>query len=245
MASAAAVVQVLVVEDEVGIAELISLNLRHAGWDPVVVGSAEAARLHVREQLPALAVVDWMLPGMSGPALIRHWRADARTRHLPLLMLTARAEESDLVAGLEAGADDYLTKPFSTRELVARIRALLRRVAPQALSETVRLGALQLQPSQRQLSWTDPAGTRDLRIGPAEFRLLHFFMTHPSRVFSRSQLLDKVWGDHVFIEERTVDVHVKRLRSVLSEVGADTALETVRGAGYRMNVPSAAAGGTP
>lgn len=237
--------QVLVVEDEIGIAELISLNLRHAGWEPVVVGSAEAAREHVRAQLPALVVIDWMLPGMSGPSLIRQWRSDERTRHLPALMLTARAEEADLIAGLEAGADDYLCKPFSTRELVARIRALLRRVAPQTLPETVQLGPLQLEPSQRQLFWAVGSERRELRMGPAEFRLLHFFMTHPTRVFSRSQLLDKVWGDHVFIEERTVDVHVKRLRAALSVVQADAALETVRGAGYRMNMPSAPGLETP
>ncbi len=238
-------VQILVVEDEAGIAELICLNLRHAGWEPVSVSSAEAAQRQVREALPALALVDWMLPGMSGPSLVRHWRTEERTRPLPVLMLTARAEEADLVAGLEAGADDYLTKPFSTRELVARIRALLRRAAPQSLQEGVQLGPLRLDPGQRQLFWTAAGNTRELRIGPSEFRLLHFFMTHPGRVYSRNQLLDHVWGDHVFIEERTVDVHVKRLRGVLSIVQADAALETVRGAGYRMHVPGMPAASVP
>jgi two-component system, OmpR family, phosphate regulon response regulator PhoB len=238
-------VQILVVEDESGIAELISLNIRHAGWEPRVVMSAEAAQAQVRDSLPALAVVDWMLPGMSGPSLVRQWRAQERTRTLPVLMLTARATEADLVAGLEAGADDYLTKPFSTRELVARMRALLRRAAPQALPEHIQLGPLELDPVERQLYWSAGGERRALRVGPSEFRLLHFFMTHPGRVYSRTQLLDQVWGDHVFIEERTVDVHVKRLRAALSAVGADRALETVRGAGYRMLAPDETGAAAP
>jgi two-component system phosphate regulon response regulator PhoB len=156
-----------------------------------------------------------------------------------------RAEQAHLLAGLESGADDYPIKPFSTRELVAHIRALLRRAAPQSLPEGVQLGPLRLDPVQRQLFWTSAGDTRELRIGPSEFRLLCFFMTHPGRVYSRNQRLDQVWGDHVFIEERTVDVHVKRLRGFLSSVAADAALETVRGVGYRMRAPAVPAASTP
>jgi two-component system phosphate regulon response regulator PhoB len=230
---------ILVVEDEGAIADLVSLHLRHAGWQPVVVGSAEAARERARSELPALAIVDWMLPGISGPTLVRQWRGEERTRSLPVLMLTARADEADLVAGLEAGADDYLTKPFSPRELVARVKALLRRAAPQTLQETVVAGPLSLDPTERRLFWAHGDQRRELRIGPAEFRLLHFLVAHPGRVFSRTQLLDRVWGDHVFIEERTVDVHVKRLRDALTPVQAANCVETVRGAGYRLVLPNA------
>jgi two-component system phosphate regulon response regulator PhoB len=171
-----------------------------------------------------------MLPGESGLALAKRWRSQARTRELPIIMLTARAEEPDKVAGLDAGADDYLVKPFSTNELLARIRAVLRRKAPEALDTVVEVGALRLDPSTRRVT----RGEREVRIGPTEFRLLHFFMTHPERVHSRAQLLDRVWGDHVFIEERTVDVHVKRLREALEPVQCARMIETVRGAGYRL-----------
>ena len=225
--------RLLVVEDEPAIAELISINLRHAGFAVSVVGTAEAARAAVDRELPALVVLDWMLPGQSGVALCRQWRGSARTRELPVIMLTARAEENDQIAGLESGADDYLAKPFSPKTLVARIRAVLRRRAPQALDDLVQAGALALDPATRRL-WHDSAGARqELRIGPTEFRLLHFLMTHPERVHSRAQLLDRVWGDHVFIEERTVDVHIKRLREALAAVGESARVETVRGAGYR------------
>jgi two-component system phosphate regulon response regulator PhoB len=180
--------------------------------------------------LPDLVVLDWMLPGQSGLALARQWRGAARTKELPIIMLTARADETDKVSGLDAGADDYLTKPFSTNELLARIRAVLRRKAPEALDSVVEVSGLSLDPGTRRVS---RAGV-EVKLGPTEFRLLHFFMTHPERVHSRSQLLDRVWGDHVFIEERTVDVHVKRLREALERVQCARMIETVRGAGYRL-----------
>jgi two-component system phosphate regulon response regulator PhoB len=221
--------RVLVVEDESAIAELISINLRHAGYEVTIAGDADQALFEVDRVLPDLVVLDWMLPGQSGLALAKRWRGQARTRELPIIMLTARAEEADKISGLDAGADDYLVKPFSTNELLARIRAVLRRKAPEALDTVVEVGALKLDPSTRRVTRED----REVRIGPTEFRLLHFFMTHPERVHSRAQLLDRVWGDHVFIEERTVDVHVKRLREALEPVSCARMIETVRGAGYR------------
>ena len=222
--------RVLVVEDESAIAELISINLRHAGYDVTIAGTADQAQAAVDGVLPDLVVLDWMLPGQSGLVLAKRWRTQARTRDLPIIMLTARAEEGDMISGLDAGADDYLTKPFSTNELLARIRAVLRRKAPEALDTMVDVGGLKLDPATRRVSKEE----RDVRIGPTEFRLLHFFRTHPERVHSRAQLLDRVWGDHVFIEERTVDVHVKRLREALDPVGCSRMIETVRGAGYRL-----------
>jgi two-component system phosphate regulon response regulator PhoB len=222
--------RVLVVEDESAIAELISINLRHAGYEVTIAGTADQAQAAVDGVLPDLVVLDWMLPGQSGLVLAKRWRTQARTRDLPIIMLTARAEEGDMISGLDAGADDYLTKPFSTNELLARIRAVLRRKAPEALDTMVDVGGLKLDPATRRVSKEE----RDVRIGPTEFRLLHFFMTHPERVHSRAQLLDRVWGDHVFIEERTVDVHVKRLREALDPVGCSRMIETVRGAGYRL-----------
>ncbi|WP_310389173.1 phosphate regulon transcriptional regulator PhoB [Roseateles sp.] len=222
--------RVLVVEDESAIAELISINLRHAGFEVTIAASADQAQYEVDRILPDLVVLDWMLPGQSGLALARQWRGAARTKEMPIIMLTARAEETDKVSGLDAGADDYLTKPFSTNELLARIRAVLRRKAPEALDSLVEVGGLNLDPGTRRVS-RDGA---EVKLGPTEFRLLHFFMTHPERVHSRSQLLDRVWGDHVFIEERTVDVHVKRLREALERVQCARMIETVRGAGYRL-----------
>ena len=221
--------RVLVVEDESAIAELISINLRHAGYEVTIAATADQAQACVDAVLPDLVLLDWMLPGQSGLALAKQWRTIARTRDLPIIMLTARAEETDKVGGLDAGADDYLTKPFSTAELLARIRAVLRRRAPEALDQAVEVGPLRLDPATRRVT---RAG-QEVKLGPTEFRLLHFFMTHPERVHSRGQLLDRVWGDHVFIEERTVDVHVKRLREALSPVQCSTMIETVRGAGYR------------
>ncbi len=233
--------RVLVVEDESAIAELIALHLRHDGHEVVVVSDAAQAQAAVDRVLPDLVLLDWMLPSQSGVQLARRWRIDARTRALPLIMLTARADESDKIVGLDAGADDYLTKPFSPKELMARIRAVLRRRAPQALDEAVEVGGLRLDPATRRVSaevgGEAGAGRREVRLGPTEFRLLHFLMTHPERVHSRAQLLDRVWGDHVFIEERTVDVHVKRLREALSTVQRAHLVETVRGAGYRLAQP--------
>jgi two-component system phosphate regulon response regulator PhoB len=222
---------VLVVEDKAAIAELVAINLRHAGFDVTLAEDADQANVAVDAVLPDLVLLDWMLPGQSGVALARRWRGDPRTRELPIIMLTARADETDKVAGLDAGADDYLTKPFSTQELLARIRAVLRRRMPEALDSVVEVGGLRLDPSTRRVT---RAGV-DLKLGPTEFRLLHFFMTHPERVHSRAQLLDRVWGDHVFIEERTVDVHVKRLREALLPAHCATMVETVRGAGYRFS----------
>jgi two-component system phosphate regulon response regulator PhoB len=222
--------RVLVVEDESGIAELIAINLRHAGFEVSLATSADQARAEVDAMLPDLVLLDWMLPGQSGLALARQWRAQARTRDLPIIMLTARADEADKVSGLDAGADDYLTKPFSPKELLARIRAVLRRKAPEALDAQVSIGELTLDPATHRVA----CDSVEIKLGPTEFRLLHFFMTHPERVHSRSQLLDRVWGDHVFIEERTVDVHVKRLRAALEPAQCQRMIETVRGAGYRL-----------
>jgi two-component system, OmpR family, phosphate regulon response regulator PhoB len=222
--------RILVVEDEAAIAELVSLNLRHAGYEVTIAATSDQARAAVDAALPDLVLLDWMLPGQSGLMLAKHWRADARTRGLPVIMLTARADEGDRVAGLDAGADDYLAKPFSTNELMARIRAVLRRKAPEALNDAVEVGRLRLDPSTRRVS----VDGREVKVGPTEFRLLHFLMTHPERVHSRAQLLDRVWGDHVFIEERTVDVHVKRLREALAPVQCAQMIETSRGAGYRL-----------
>lgn len=221
--------RVLVVEDEAAIAELIALNLRHAGFDVTVAHDGDSAQAEVDKVLPDLVLLDWMLPGASGLTLAKRWRGAQRTKDLPVIMLTARAEETDKVAGLDAGADDYLTKPFSTQELMARVRAVLRRKAPQALDSAVEMNGLRLDPGTRRVSCHE----QDVKIGPTEFKLLHFFMTHPERVHSRAQLLDRVWGDHVFIEERTVDVHVKRLREALTPVQRSQMIETVRGAGYR------------
>ena len=228
--------RVLVVEDEPAIAELISLNLRHAGFEVTIAGTADQAQAEVDRVLPDLVILDWMLPGASGLQMAKRWRGESRTRELPIIMLTARAEEGDKIHGLDAGADDYLTKPFSTQELMARIRAVLRRRAPEALDGAVELGPLKIDPGTRRVS----RGEQDIKVGPTEFRLLHFFMTHPERVHSRAQLLDRVWGDHVFIEERTVDVHVKRLREALSPSGCSTMIETVRGAGYRLTQQASA-----
>jgi two-component system phosphate regulon response regulator PhoB len=229
---------ILVVEDESAIAELISINLRHAGFEVTIAANADQAQAAVDGVLPDLIILDWMLPGQSGLALAKRWRGEQRTRELPVIMLTARADETDKIAGLDAGADDYLTKPFSTNELMARIRAVLRRKAPEALDSVVEVGALKIDPATRRVTRGGQNGesgeAREVKLGATEFRLLHFFMTHPERVHSRAQLLDRVWGDHVFIEERTVDVHVKRLREALSPVQCAQMIETVRGAGYRL-----------
>jgi two-component system, OmpR family, phosphate regulon response regulator PhoB len=227
--------QVLVVEDEPAIAELIAINLRHAGYQVDIAIDAVQAQQRVDAVLPELVLLDWMLPGASGVALAKQWRAQARTRALPIIMLTARDDEHDKITGLDAGADDYLTKPFSPKELLARIRAVLRRKAPEALDEPVQVAALQLDPATRRVMHGTGEVQRELKLGPTEFRLLHFLMTHPERVHSRPQLLDRVWGDHVFIEERTVDVHIKRLREALSPADCAWMVETVRGAGYRLS----------
>ena len=219
---------VLVVEDEPQIQELVAVNLEHLGHKVVRAASAEEAEVAIRAALPDVLVLDWMLPGESGVAFARRLRAAERTRELPILMLTARAMEHDKISGLESGADDYLTKPFSPKELAARIKAVLRRRAPQLSGDAVEAEGLRLDPAARRVS----AKGHKVELSPSEFRLLHFLMTHPGRVYTRAQLLDHVWGDHVFIEERTVDVHIRRLRKALEPSGHDRLVQTARGAGY-------------
>jgi two-component system phosphate regulon response regulator PhoB len=219
---------VLVVEDEPAIAELIAVNLRHNGFRPTWAMDSESAQRELDAALPDLILLDWMLPGESGLVLAKRWRANPRTKAIPLIMLTARGDESDRVAGLDAGADDYIAKPFSTKELLARIRAVLRRRAPEQAGESITIAGLSLDPATHRVTFQD----QPLKLGPTEFKLLHYLMGSAERVHSRAQLLDKVWGDHVYIEERTVDVHVKRLREALAHAGA--MVETVRGAGYRL-----------
>jgi two-component system phosphate regulon response regulator PhoB len=220
--------RVLIVEDESSIAELIAVNLRHNGFDPIWAEDGEAAQREIDTLAPDLILLDWMLPGQSGLVLARQWRKDERTKAIPILMLTARGDEPDKIAGLDAGADDYITKPFSTQEMLARIRAVLRRRAPETTSERVEIGELVLDAATHRVTWQGGP----LKVGPTEFKLLAYLMRHAERVHSRAQLLDKVWGDHVYIEERTVDVHVKRLRESLGAAAA--MVETVRGAGYRL-----------
>jgi len=222
---------ILLVEDEPAIQELIAANLMRAGHHVVRASDAETAQRIVRDALPDLILLDWMLPGMSGVEFARRLRGEERTRGIPLIMLTARGEGQDKVLGLESGADDYITKPFSPRELVARIKAVLRRRAPETTEDPVELGGLRLDPATHRLA----AGSNPITLGPTEFRLLHFLMTHPERVHSRAQLLDQVWGDHVFVEERTVDVHIRRLRCALEPTGHDGLVQTVRGSGYRFS----------
>ena len=219
---------ILVVEDEPAIAELVAVNLRHNGFRPLWAMDAASAQREIEASVPDLVLLDWMLPGESGINLAKRWRADKRTEGVPIIMVTAKGDERDRVAGLDAGADDYIAKPFSTKELLARVRAVLRRRAPQGAQEPLSQGALVLDPATHRVSFAGQA----LKLGPTEFKLLHYLMGHPERVHSRAQLLDQVWGDHVYIEERTVDVHIKRLREALA--AAAPMLETVRGAGYRL-----------
>ena len=220
--------RVLIVEDEPAIAELIAVNLRHSGFQPTWAMDSVTAQCELDAVLPDVILLDWMLPGESGLSLAKKWRAHPRTKAVPIILLTARSDESDRVAGLDAGADDYISKPFSTKEMLARIRAVLRRRAPEQDGGVVSIGALVLDASTYRVTFQDQA----VKIGPTEFKLLHYLMKHAERVHTRSQLLDRVWGDHVFIEERTVDVHVKRLREALGAGGV--MVETVRGAGYRI-----------
>lgn len=222
---------ILVIEDEPAIQELIDVNLRLAGYEVEQATAINEAKDRISHKLPDLILLDWMLPGTSGIDYARELRRESRTRQIPLIMLTAKGAEQDKVAGLEAGADDYVTKPFSPKELCARIQAVLRRRAPQLSHDTVTRGGLMLDPTTHRAQ----ANGQSIRLGPTEFRMLHFFMVHPERVFSRTQLLDKLWGDHVFIEERTVDVHIRRLRRALTPTGHDKHIQTVRGTGYRFS----------
>ena len=225
---------ILVVEDEPAIQELVAFNLQQAGHLPVSAHSAEQALAVLRQALPDLILLDWMLPGISGVELARRLKADPYTRPVPIIMLTARGEEQDKITGLETGADDYITKPFSPRELMARIKAVLRRRAPEATGEAVEVEGLRLDPETRRVT----AGGKAVELGPTEFRLLHYLMTHPERVHSRAQLLDKVWGNQVFVEDRTVDVHIRRLRLALEPTGHEGLVQTVRGSGYRFSAES-------
>lgn len=222
---------ILLVEDEPAIQELITFNLQHAGHHVLRAHHAEQAWNLVKNALPDLILLDWMLPGMSGIEFAKRLRQDERTKTIPIIMLTARSEEQDKVIGLETGADDYITKPFSPRELVARIKAVLRRRAPQITDDVVEMAGLRLDPATHRVF----GQAQKIDLGPTEFRLLHFLMTHPERVHSRAQLLDHVWGDHVFVEERTVDVHIRRLRHALQETGHEVLIQTVRGTGYRFS----------
>ena len=222
---------ILVVEDEPAIQELIAYNLKQAGHQPLRADNAEQAMNLVQSALPDLVLLDWMLPGQSGIDFARRLRTDKRTRTVPIIMLTARSDEQEKLTGLDAGADDYITKPFSPRELNARIKAVLRRRAPQMTDDVVQLGGLKLDPASHRIS----GNGEPVVLGPTEFRLLHFLMTHPERVHSRTQLLDQVWGDHVFVEERTVDVHIRRLRKALEPTRLDRLVQTVRGTGYRFS----------
>jgi two-component system phosphate regulon response regulator PhoB len=226
---------VLIVEDESSIAELIAVNLRHNGFHPTWAMDSASAQRELDAAVPDLILLDWMLPGESGLVLAKRWRENPRTKSVPLIMLTARGDESDRVVGLDAGADDYISKPFSTKELLARIRAVLRRRSPEPTVQAVAVAGLRLDPATHRVTFEG----HSLKLGPTEFKLLHYFMGSVERVHSRSQLLDKVWGDHVYIEERTVDVHVKRLREAMGPAG--TMVETVRGAGYRLTATPEAA----
>jgi two-component system, OmpR family, phosphate regulon response regulator PhoB len=223
--------RILVVEDEQPIRDLIAFGLRRAGCDVSLAEHSRAALASVGDRRPDLILVDWMLPDTSGLELVRQLRRDANTRDIPIVMLTARAEESDKVAGLESGADDYVTKPFSARELVARIQAVLRRSAPAGESERVEFDGLALDQAGHRVL----ADGKTVNLGPTEYRLLAFMMTHPERVYTRSQLLDRVWGGNVYVEERTVDVHIRRLRKALEPSGYDRLVQTVRGSGYRFS----------
>ena len=223
--------KILVVDDEPAIREMIGFTLARGGFDYVEAADAEQARSKILAEAPDLLLLDWMLPGRSGFELAQLLKKDTATRELPIIMLTARGEETDKVRGLEIGADDYITKPFSPRELLARIKAVLRRAPPKNATEVVEVEALRLEPESHRVSVND----RSLEVGPTEFRLLQFFMTHPERVYSRAQLIDLVWGDNVYVEERTVDVHVRRLRQALEPYGYERLIQTVRGAGYRFS----------
>ncbi len=222
---------ILIIEDESPILELLALNISQAGYNPLRAISAEHAEKLINEALPDIILLDWMLPGMSGIDFAKKLRSNALTKTIPIIMLTARSDELDKVKGLEVGADDYITKPFSPRELNARIKAVLRRKAPELTEDILKITGLELNPVSHRVT----GNNKPLEMGPTEFRLLHFFMSNPERVYSRSQLLDKVWGSQIFIEDRTVDVHIRRLRNILAQSQHENLIQTVRGSGYRLS----------
>ncbi|MGX5915086.1 phosphate regulon transcriptional regulator PhoB [Aliidiomarina sp. Khilg15.8] len=223
--------KILIVEDEAPIREMLSFVMEQHGYQPVEAGDFKQALEQVVEPYPDMILLDWMLPGGSGIQLAKQIKGQDHTRHIPIIMLTARGEEEDKIKGLEVGADDYITKPFSPKELMARMRAVFRRVSPTSLDEPLEIEGLKLDPVSHRISVND----NSVDMGPTEFRLLHFFMTHPERVYSREQLLDHVWGTNVYVEDRTVDVHIRRLRKAVSDHGHDRLIQTVRGVGYRFS----------
>ncbi len=223
--------RILIVEDEAAIRDMVAFALRKEDFEPVHAGDALEAQVAIADRLPDLILLDWMLPGMSGIELARRWRKDEMTRDVPIIMLTARGEENDRINGLDSGVDDYVVKPFSARELLARIRAVMRRSREDDADGSIETGGLRIDGAAHRLY----AGNTPVPIGPTEYRLLHFFMTHAERVYSRSQLLDHVWGGNVYIEERTIDVHIRRLRETLKPWGLEGLVQTVRGAGYRFS----------
>jgi two-component system phosphate regulon response regulator PhoB len=223
--------KILIVDDESAIRQMVCLALSQSNYDCIEAADTSEAQAKILANMPDLILLDWMLPGLSGVEYSRRLRREKLTRDIPIIMLTARTEEHDKVAGLDSGADDYITKPFSTRELLSRIKALLRRTAPHAAQSQVEIGGLMLDPVTHRVN----VHGKSLEMGPTEFRLLHFFMTHPERVHTRERLLDSVWGSNVYVEERTVDVHIRRLRKILTATGHDRLIQTVRGAGYRFS----------
>lgn len=228
--------RILIVDDEPAIRDMVAYALRKGDFEPAHAGDAREAQASISERVPDLILLDWMLPGTSGLELARRWRREALTRDIPIIMLTARGEENDRVGGLEAGVDDYVVKPFSARELLARIRAVMRRSRDDDEDGSVQVGGLRIDgAAHRVFASPDGGEPEPVQIGPTEYRLLHFFMTHPERVYSRSQLLDHVWGGSVYVEERTVDVHIRRLRKTLEPHRMDPMVQTVRGAGYRFS----------
>ena len=227
--------RILIVDDEPAIRDMVAFALRKGDYEPAHAGDAREAQAAIADRVPDLILLDWMLPGTSGLELARRWRKDALTREVPIIMLTARGEENDRVGGLEAGVDDYVVKPFSARELLARIRAVMRRAREDDEDGSIAVGALRIDGAAHRVFARVDGRDEPVPIGPTEYRLLHFFMTHPERVYSRSQLLDHVWGGSVYVEERTVDVHIRRLRKTLEPTRLDAMVQTVRGAGYRFS----------
>ncbi|QNN47444.1 phosphate regulon transcriptional regulator PhoB [Thermomonas brevis] len=226
---------ILIVEDEPAIRDMLAYALRKGDYAPLLAGDAREAQERIAERVPDLILLDWMLPGTSGLELARRWRREALTRDIPIIMLTARGEENDRVGGLEAGVDDYVVKPFSARELLARIRAVLRRSRDDDDDGSVQVGALRIDGAAHRVFADLDGASHPIQMGPTEYRLLHFFMTHAERVYTRTQLLDHVWGGSVYVEERTVDVHIRRLRKTLEPHRLEAMVQTVRGAGYRFS----------